>query len=1374
MSLPFEDALPFESLPFEEEEPEKSYAKRVLTESGPAVLNLIPDMINAGVSGLMGAGEAAGGFVRGRGVGESIGRGVETFERGMESMREPGRPGIPRFQGTGVEESQQAISGLIDEGMKLPGNIGERMFMTPQQRETQLSRDFPREHPMKPGMEDFTGQSGGRSLAEAATNFLPVLPAVKGFRGTQAAKTHHMEAQKLLERKMAGESEYGSWEAEQAKNVEYTNALRDLDNEMIQYGKNLQAPQLGLGGKVAKHEDQIGKRERGEFASQMAWDEEIRKTGEDYQGVRDAAHEEAIQPGVDHLGQYGPTTKGDTLDHAPSPVRPYQIEQTRPGRISEGEATQIYQKPAFERTAEDRLKLIEYEESLRGPDIDSVKSEVQKQTIDTDKVDIETNKHLDAFLKSNQARGRGDVLYDRDGKPIDFPYKEGGYVFTEFKKDLDARGIKLSDAAARAMFDASQPGAPKPQAHPSQATVSHASKIPGLDKGIKERYHDTRTYEEMIESVKEAGDVTWMMGGRHIVTKILHGRFVAQGHPAWSWVSSQVHDLKSSAMQMANDRMHGKSHKQPSPGTANYTWNQLNSKDRIALNEFGWEFNNKDTPADVSKLSPKQREAFKERVAINHKMLDDVNAEIKLENEARKASGLESKTLLRKMPNYWSPSITTEPFVVLFKDKAGETRSFEGSYLKPNMKEMQAEAAKHGWTAELAPERGSRANLDFEQFEWMLRHLEKKLRDPAAKAISEALRRQGFMARGMKRKRDTVTGGMGSQGGRKGLRQYEEIYERNVRQAYEWISNKKLDRLYKKIKDDETLNEQPFVKSFALEAIDTARGGTNEHFQAFSNFVGDVVSGGIQIGTLGTLKLPRRFAKDTIQVGNKVKTTQLLGFGNLPFIGANLLQSGYAMPAMLAEAARMGKNTITAPILVAKAMLKAGDDLLKWDKSPDAQKLKEIGAFEATWKYDWSKNASEVDPRYTRKWDEALTGISMNNWVEANAVRRPAALMFLNFLREAGYKGDDIHYIAKEMTDKYMTSMKWYERPQAFSRTGIVGTAVGPLQSFVTTWLGMFREYIKMSAEGLLEGSLVKQLPLTSFLAMNVLSAGLMGVIGIKEWDLLAAVINKYTNYNMISGSEWVLSKYKNDKVRFGVLSDAMGVHIGATLAAPTASTSIAPGLQGLYDTGNFAVQMGKYGANKLGLTNAPPQAAEMRDAIKGVAPRFNWWDRAGELAGIGSTGYNWADIEKSWTPRASVTGEELPVQTSEGDAGPRTRNTADWDARKLGTHSLDEVKDRTEYYIAKREGGERSKRLSSAVSKAADILVMNPDDPNIMDRIEPIIAGLEEDQFSGRDIKMALKRELMSKYLESDVRLLGKGRSSRQAYVNRLLEQLR
>lgn len=233
--------------------------------------------------------------------------------------------------------------------------------------------------------------------------------------------------------------------------------------------------------------------------------------------------------------------------------------------------------------------------------------------------------------------------------------------------------------------------------------------------------------------------------------------------------------------------------------------------------------------------------------------------------------------------------------------------------------------------------------------------------------------------------------------------------------------------------------------------------------------------------------------------------------------------------------------------------------------------------------------------------------------------------------------------------------------------------------------------------------------------------------------------------------------------MRYGVLGESIGkmvpsvgegIHIGATMSAPTLTGSFAVGGTYIYNMLNAAYTVSKKFLSETGMTNSPT-SEQMRDALKGVSPRFGW----------GIPYANWGDIEHAYTPPGR------PYQDMAGNAGPITRDNADWNARRLGTYTTKEAAEKARVFTADKDAQQRSQRLSKTMARAVDMLMTDPQ--KAMQNFGPMIQELKDDRFTGADIKQALRRELMSKYLEADVKAVGKGQSSKQQWILQLYQQL-
>lgn len=945
---------------------------------------------------------------------------------------------------------------------------------------------------------------------------------------------------------------------------------------------------------------------------------------------------------------------------------------------------------------------------------------------------------------------KGRRIYDTStGK--DGPFKDtsgglevGGYDINKFKQDLVDKGIKLPDTVAESMYAKQTKSKPVPETK-DQPVKTALRGVKGL-KDLRRELMDDRPLNQLAEEISAHKDITFAQA--NTLSKLGNPDYMAKDHPTIAWSISQINRVKNARTQEIHNFLFGETgnKKAPAPGSFYHKWKDLTVKERTEVNEVGQALNNSQTKLSLDAIQAKsieinkrplsvaQIQAYHDRLAINSAILRKINERLLSEK----------KEPIAELPHYWSPAEFDGRFIVTITDPATGAKIVRGSYLRPNVEKLRA--AFPGKTISEPLERGRRASFDMEQYEVILRHLNKEMRDPATKALAEGWRRAGFGRHGLKR--EGAGGSLGTEGGRKGLDRYEEVSEKYIRQAHEYLGNRDIDKVYTEMVDFEPAKRQPNSHAFALEALDQARGGMNKTMQALSEGVGLAVRSLVQIGSFGKVVPPTSVIRDVMKPANQIKSALLLGFFNPAFMAQNLLQSGFALPKILGLASEYGgKNIVTSPVAVMKATTRAFTSLLD-PKNKDIKKLGDIGTFDASLKYDWESYSSDLTKlRSTVK--DHLTGMSTNLAIESHAVRKPAALMFLEMLREIGYDKiaktpDEIYWMTKNLTEDYMVAMQRHKKPHALGRSGLVGTVMGPLQSFATTWLAQLREYSKLAAKSGQNPANV--LPLASFMAISMLTAGMMNLIASKEYDAVVSLLNSNFNMKLPMYEELMLTYVKSDFLRFGAIADITGLNIGALFAPPTVTGSFAPGANFLIDVGDIFIKglrsVGAFGEmNKL-------KEAEKRDAIKAVFPRSTWW--------------YWED---KYTPKGA------PTQTKKGSAGPYTRTEKDKLARMFSTYTLEEQKGKMSQYPAEQKMKQRSERLKTSTSLMVDALLTG-DNPQA--RIGTLVKDLSEDQYSAKEIREALKEQFKAKVTEKDIRMMGKGKTTRQKLLIQYWNSLR
>jgi hypothetical protein len=213
----------------------------------------------------------------------------------------------------------------------------------------------------------------------------------------------------------------------------------------------------------------------------------------------------------------------------------------------------------------------------------------------------------------------------------------------------------------------------------------------------------------------------------------------------------------------------------------------------------------------------------------------------------------------------------------------------------------------------------------------------------------------------------------------------------------------------------------------------------------------------------------------------------------------------------------------------------------------------------------------------------------------------------------------------------------------------------------------------------------------------------------------------------------------------FGAISKATGMNYGATMNAPTLTGSFAPGAQLIANLLNAIGTGGQYvAARAAGNETWMPTDVEKRDALKGFLPR--------SLHGV---------IERRFQQ------PNEPYQTTERARGLVFRDNKDWQARHLGTFSLDETKEKAALYQSERKERELSEKKTNFIPKLADHLVKGGEVN------EQWISKAEDLEYTGPELIEALRREIKNRLTSKMERDVKTGHTPRQARLYEVYREL-
>lgn len=930
-------------------------------------------------------------------------------------------------------------------------------------------------------------------------------------------------------------------------------------------------------------------------------------------------------------------------------------------------------------------------------------------------------------------------------------------AYQAFKQELgDVPG--LSEAHIKALFNKQQSQTKQIYTPPSpEASVGKVtSQIPGLQK-LTDQYLNTWTHEQMVQAVKDWGkDIQF--GTKNTVKKIVNGRFVAKTHPLLSYISSNIHKVKNevrlkSENALMGDAYDAKGNRIPAKGSPMEIWSRLDEKAKEVLNDVGQHFTNKSdavvTDAELNAaarklhgrdLTAEEIQSYRDRRKGADRVWQDLNDYI---NAHPKANGA-LREPLPYLHNFWSPAEFSGKFLVFVKDPVTKkVEAMQGSYFMPDQKSLQA---KFPGKEVSFIEKDVYNNLNPDALEATIRYLAEPKREAVRAALNEAMKSQGFSKHG--KKREGVAGWMGSEGGKKGVTNYEKVYEDYIRSVYNHIGNRELDSLYTKISDETALRDSvPRAQHLALESIDQGRGRMNAGVKALEAEVGKA---------LNSARLPQSFLGDAGKVVNEASVKMMIAFGKLSQIVAQVFQAPQGTPikGLMIAAENAGMGPIDSALVNLKVGAKTMHDLIRPSKQTiaDIIGLRREGALEAQFQYDYKEYNQGVGAMKNKPKDW-LTATAPLTYIESNIVRKPAGLYFTNLLREIGYPESNIYKLATELTDQYMATSKQFESAHVFGRSGLAGRMAKPLEAFSTTWLGTYMEALQSAMSH--PTSAAYALPLLYGLGATYAVTGLLGMPGVKEWDAVAEFVNKHANTSFPTGTETIMKHAKSPEARHGWLWAKLGLNLGTTMAAPTATQSVAPGLQLVGNAGS-ALATGVRNTGVFGEHNKPT-SAEKREAIKGITPSSTW--------GFTESYFSHPD-SKSMIDRFV----ENPngAYTDSKSSGSVNRTDADWNARKwLGAFTTKEAAEKARNWEVERKGKEMAAHRADLVQIMVDSMISTGRlDPSLMKKAEEL-------QYTGKELNEALKRELKDHILPKEGKLVGKGHSLKQQRAAQLLREL-
>lgn len=296
---------------------------------------------------------------------------------------------------------------------------------------------------------------------------------------------------------------------------------------------------------------------------------------------------------------------------------------------------------------------------------------------------------------------------------------------------------------------------------------------------------------------------------------------------------------------------------------------------------------------------------------------------------------------------------------------------------------------------------------------------------------------------------------------------------------------------------------------------------------------------------------------------NRFTLAAKLLFGQARFLISQALQPYHMILPKLIDLKYSGHDKSS----IAKTVLQSTKDLVLPSKEvAEAQAyFKKVGVVEPKFLNEAMARIDSLAPvielpgtlqyrgRKALNTDWLVKGLTMQNISSRveQVSRLNAATQFYNLYRQSGMPKDKAKKHAAYNADKYMVEYTYMEQPGIYGAKGLgtLGRPFGLFKTFQHNYLAQLADYLVKGKQGRgTEGAV-------AFLTSMVLTAGLFGVIGINTaeaiLDKLSPIISRMTGKPTPSLKTAILTGDYPDFLKYGLPSNALGIDLTSTLAAP-------------------------------------------------------------------------------------------------------------------------------------------------------------------------------------------------------------------------------
>lgn len=406
-----------------------------------------------------------------------------------------------------------------------------------------------------------------------------------------------------------------------------------------------------------------------------------------------------------------------------------------------------------------------------------------------------------------------------------------------------------------------------------------------------------------------------------------------------------------------------------------------------------------------------------------------------------------------------------------------------------------------------------------------------------------------------------------------------EVMTNYVRDANTFVEAQKSSKELRKFSEDLAATHPNTIK-YAEKYYEKTYGGLENKLKV----IDDVLEAtGKAIGRSGSTFKDAAFSTKNFLTG------VALGMWRPAYMLSNVLQAPISTIPELVRMTAMDRNVGVGSALmsgVAQAvMLPANKRLVQKGKkglfiSDDARKT-----------FEYALKNDVIDPSIIETIDQVNPSIpkAVSDFIVSKSIRTTEQLgrmwafsSLTKALKDAGYKLDDAHQIARDLTDITMLDLDKHNRPRMYQYMGLAGEFAGNLQTFKHNFYTQLVYDMKRS-----KMSSADKAALATKLGLVFASAGAMGIVGFREADEIVNFIKQnlgvaLNDREMIESrtpSQWLMEEVPME-VSMGPLSSFIGADVSQSFASPVAAPESISSV--LYPLGRKAVEMAQ-GAGEIG-----------------------------------------------------------------------------------------------------------------------------------------------------------------------------------------------